>query len=834
MNPYKLREIYKYLTRAKKANPELSDVFPASKAPIPPKTQNVEEIEAINRFNKDNPRIEKAGGGMLVQPSNDGSRPGYAKMKLDDDTIQKIKNKITLKKGQKWNFYDSETNPKGHTYGVPKGDTNYDIARNLKPGRLELKLKKATKKYQEIKANPKLLKQKKAYDRELYMGKRDEVLQASALKYETDKEFREKKLEWARQDKIKNPEKYKQKLNDYFAKKGKFPPGNNYKENVWRDMFRSSQKSGQTRFLLVDEKGNLLTKDKFPKVDGKVRWDVGGAYKKVKFYDTVTEQFVKFDNSIKGEGISFEKYLDQKSVGGKGAYQNAINGYKNKDDIKNLTFKDSKGKTIRLGTIVQERLNDGVNFINSGVNVQHPDLNNAFWKNEVTLASANNQLNYLEQTLERQLRNAGNDVDKRNKVKNNFKSEINRQPGGITKVIEGETFGIEPTKKSVVEAIGKETKLTKFKDFNNLLAKIGCPGKGKAYGGRIQFQEGLSPEVCMTRGAQVIQEKRIDSPAQKANFNKMMKIASVGKNMALLKDILGPYGLGGDVLLEGMIAVNKTLTGGTPFKESWQDSWLSNIVGGAYDEAGQKLGRQKLFELRSGLSEGAEEFGDYNRKVEEYYNLISQKNNLDLFKGSGDFADTSQEFKSVDNKIKTAERELLRMETRINAQGGFEAAENEFNRKTAERQDADAATSLQSIGRLYVDQNNLNQMLQDDFSGLSSDALPMQKEPRPVLPNYETFKPELPTLSKYKNMYEEAGITPPDDKVLEQDLNQERFRQLFTQPGFMGASDTFFGDTVKMAGGGIAKLAGVSSGPAPTSGPNSQGLLSLKNRVRNY
>ena len=37
-----------------------------------------------------------------------------------------------------------------------------------------------------------------------------------------------------------------------------------------------------------------------------------------------------------------------------------------------------------------------------------------------------------------------------------------------------------------------------------------------------------------------------------------------------------------------------------------------------------------------------------------------------------------------------------------------------------------------------------------------------------------------------------------------------------------------------LAGGGIAKLAGVSSGPPPESGPNSQGLLSLKNRVRNY
>ena len=36
-----------------------------------------------------------------------------------------------------------------------------------------------------------------------------------------------------------------------------------------------------------------------------------------------------------------------------------------------------------------------------------------------------------------------------------------------------------------------------------------------------------------------------------------------------------------------------------------------------------------------------------------------------------------------------------------------------------------------------------------------------------------------------------------------------------------------------LAGGGIAKIAGVDSGPPPEKGPMSQGLLSLKNRVRN-
>ena len=43
---------------------------------------------------------------------------------------------------------------------------------------------------------------------------------------------------------------------------------------------KASQKAGQERFLLVTEDGKLLTQDKFPMKDGKVRWDIGGAYKK--------------------------------------------------------------------------------------------------------------------------------------------------------------------------------------------------------------------------------------------------------------------------------------------------------------------------------------------------------------------------------------------------------------------------------------------------------------------------------------------------------------------------------------------------------------------------
>ena len=76
MNPVKYAQMIKYLTRAKKTNPELPDVFPASKAPIPVKKESIETMEAVNRFVLANPRQDMAGGGMLVQPGFGGTRQG--------------------------------------------------------------------------------------------------------------------------------------------------------------------------------------------------------------------------------------------------------------------------------------------------------------------------------------------------------------------------------------------------------------------------------------------------------------------------------------------------------------------------------------------------------------------------------------------------------------------------------------------------------------------------------------------------------------------------------------------------------------------------------------
>ena len=145
MNPYRLKNVFEYLTSnnqllKKKLKLGTDDI------PIPPKRSDVTTIEAINRFNKSNPRVDttnlkplsvkqsnvkqsnvdqadegviqgafdtatreaqsegfpapnyekfkarylkrnmKADGGMSVQPSDDGSRPGYKESKYKQIT----------------------------------------------------------------------------------------------------------------------------------------------------------------------------------------------------------------------------------------------------------------------------------------------------------------------------------------------------------------------------------------------------------------------------------------------------------------------------------------------------------------------------------------------------------------------------------------------------------------------------------------------------------------------------------------------------------------------------------------------------------------------------
>ena len=94
MTPKEYKQMMDYLTRS-----GIKDKvkFASDIARPDPKPQ-VKEIELFNAFNRRNPRGD---GGMLVKPSADGSRPGYAAPSGYQPKIEQIKNPRNplLKKG---------------------------------------------------------------------------------------------------------------------------------------------------------------------------------------------------------------------------------------------------------------------------------------------------------------------------------------------------------------------------------------------------------------------------------------------------------------------------------------------------------------------------------------------------------------------------------------------------------------------------------------------------------------------------------------------------------------------------------------------------------------
>ena len=95
---------------------------------------------------------------------------------------------------------------------------------------------------------------------------------------------------------------------------------------------------------------------------------------------------------------------------------------------------------------------------------------------------------------------------------------------------------------------------------------------------------------------------------------------------------------------------------------------------------------------------------------------------------------------------------------------------------------------------------------------------------------YQNFKPDIASKEDLENYFRAEGYISEDEQLTPEFYQQEfvkpaEFEQLMELPSFRGASE-------KIAGGGIAKIAGVDQGPPPESGPNSQGLKGLFNRVK--
>jgi hypothetical protein len=276
----------------------------------PMKFKNFFELYSTENF--------AAGGsaGQLVQPNDDGSRPGYQ----GDDVASEIPE-----------IYDDELLKKRISIGRSTGPTSqavtvgeiFERVKNVKGGP-EL--------ITDFKKNPtesKFLVLRKKYKNRVKTERIQNLSEKEKVK------FRQKVITSER--KWRASEKGRAYYNKLNATQGIFP-GETPQERVWRDIYRAAnQKKTTSRFQIKYPKNieiNPATGKpvaiKSAKGNMYIPWEK--YYKQISFYDTKTKSTIKFGN--------MREWMKNNIKGGGKKYDNSIVNYKIRQNISDFTIGD--------------------------------------------------------------------------------------------------------------------------------------------------------------------------------------------------------------------------------------------------------------------------------------------------------------------------------------------------------------------------------------------------------------------------------------------------------------------------------------------------------------
>jgi len=876
MNPARFSQMMKYLTRAKKEKPDLPDVFPASKAPIPPKTQNVEEIEAINAFIR-RERQQKAGGGMLVQPSADGSRPGYANEKKLNKTMEKRISNYESKTGN--NYEDQPSWRKkdirdGNWTGGGKGEKFKDPA--------FIKQKSEGTQIQKVRN---------------YLSSAIRENKGKPVTFKTISEIKKGAGVTANIDaditRVLQSNKFTNKINlrnfeklpDEVIKEIKSSFSNLVPKNKWNfdkhkfginktdidvrvyDRIRRSvedPKPTRYGFQFANPDGWMLTQmDRAYRSGNK-------SYKPLYAVVNGVRKVVGYvDNTDKGAGKKYfasEIYIKGKNSDGvliKGTNKTLPHpDYAENVKYHNIVMKSGQPPNKAIRDILTKggiagsekiQMRHVLNFIldngdynaarNSIVRHHRGQLNNATSDLQILNRVQNVKVTGIEDRISQ-----GNILPEDVAKLKNFGVSV-RGPdgtlyGGGPRTAAG---GLRDINKLILEGsknvdlYGKEIKGLKdftkadFDKFKLQLASLGggdCGRIRKYQGGRIGLQDGTSNvDVCFRNATNRINSGFKNATlAEARNYTKLLNAvkgsAVIGKN--LLKFGIVPEALyvGADTLVR--------MGYGDTFKEAGLRAADFFMPGDQMQEA-DKLKVQRT--LGDAAATNVGRVFDYRNQIANIDSLEQQKQNFENLSGGGAFdyvGDLSQDVKNIDTRLNQAKNNL---------QNKFMVSEAETvaaDRALEEAYDISKAKS--PLARLKSFAQNIEAVQDDPF--LSDIASPQKTQ---MDLNLNMFPPMQTDFMKMKDsdiinrrrQLTDMGVQDlPSSRELMADRDKEiadmKSRSLldFGREQAFGTQGTFFGQP--LAGGGIAKMAGVSSGPAPVRGPNSQGLLSLKNRVRNY
>jgi len=935
MNPARFSQMMKYLTRAKKANPDLPDVFPASKAPIPPVREDVETMDAINAFIR-RERQQKAGGGMLVQPGFGGVRQGYGGTKP-----KSVKDSPEFKK---------------ITQGKNKGKYSVRITTDGKRKTYTGTITELQKIFDEKAFNTKLTRQ-----------------QFAAQQAGTQRKIKERFDRIGKAFIEKDYKKLKIKTRPARMEKGAIDAGgilNNQDTKLLNDVILGkdvkaqnalAKKLGVNRRYMIDTYKEVL---EFTKT-GKSTKQSELALKKIvtqkKLFDEILENP---DATVKSMAKKFNKtekeIVEQSSKLLTNVYaQNVAISKENlsKEPLKswlpddfNTTdnfldnFSNIKGlrqvQSENIGTLIMDAFGKGKNpkkyvaalqglseynkFLNTlpgdlKLDLDHP-LSKAFLKGSnvspekllyVTPISRGYNRGFkqsLSMAYDKALLADVKDIKKIKQIENLAKTlNINIGKGSTKKFDFGTTNIAEKTQEGLREELAKNLreqnlasknlqKLKKTDEGKKLLKEIfprgqkleisqvdkkliatlskdpRCSRGLNSQGGRAGFQEGTPPslDVCYQGGVRNINSGMKNATAAQAkNFaafanraaslgRGIMKYGIVPEALYVAADSLVRVGMG-DSLNESLLRASEYLLPGNQTKKA------------EMLEADRFFGPEVAGIIGKSI--------DYKNELAKVQSLQDQKANLENLSGGGAFdyvGDTSQDVKNIDvqlkqatdnlnNKFKMTDAERIYAERMQDEVDDARSSGSLFTKLKSKFRDVGQDQSdVETLGMPEQTQQQLNQKLlptlldaKDIMQYTTQDAINLAQAYRAsgekvsakdILTYRDSLKnaplSELAQQFNPESVYGASGTMgepinkPPMEKP--QNVIGDMEKEIVGQTNVANPFDLDISDIgsglrgFAAAGGGIAKSAGVASGPPPVSGPNSQGLQGLLKRVRNY
>jgi len=829
-------------------------------------------------------RNPMAGGGMLVQPSADGSRPGYAgpatikareyleklpknsnvvvldiadELEIDRGVVdnvlreKKFKNKkfkklrkpgfITnkdfikeYKNFQNSDVFDTGTdsefaeylNNKEFKAGTKSGKhTSKSVnmrrqrlnIKSVSPSAFRLSDKFILKEAKRFKIDTKNLSSEELREKVLDKRQAENLAKKRAEDPELDERIKNEAIERAkkRRKKLLSTEEgraiLKEQSQKYKARKyleeGLDPPANTPDEMLWKDTVKTAKED--SRFSIESGYEKSMKKADYYS-------------NQIKIKDSVTDKTFTFDtlkNFINKNSSSF----DVKN------YEEVIKPYKQKQYI------NDKGLRNTLNEVLIPGWSGG--DPRTAYTVQHDfgRKNNPF---KVSLAFYDDNLKEykirsdFEKSWEKSKKSKTPLTDKKLAF-NVFKEDIDRLNirSSPSMVKRDRAFGKELDLKSILQKAKKEGAVFKrgtLKDASEFdkqilqniqsYSKLKQCGVNQADGGRIGFK--FSDE-CIRDG--LIEQKKAAAAGDKKAARQLVNTAEAATKGRLLKNILGPGAILGEAMFEGALIGNKVL-GGKPADIAYAESYLSYLDPRKY--------RGELDPLKM------EREDMLTREIEDAEGNIKTINapGFSALKSGFEAQDQLSAFNEA-----VEDRNIAKARNRIDQYLPAAADAREQGARADQSANIISSDSFKDASRLaqeYLQGQtgaNIAKYRTDDFgkfeSGRDKDVRRrrMQEMSDQMPRNFLTEKTS-DLLDRTQYLRSLGLDVSTKDLMAQQDAIKAMPLSVAAR---MYSPEQVYGTQGEFAGGGIAKLAGVSSGPAPVRGPNSQGLLSLKNRVRN-